>query len=252
MKSVVLFLGLLLFPVAASADVITLSGTGTTSGNLLSASATFDITGDILTITLSNTAAYNYAADGQLTPAELLSGVFWTWSTGGATLTPLSATVAAGSIVQGSTCSTALCTSSTTNVGGEFRYDSGSWAFAPGTTNGVAGSGYIGGAANLNGPDLDFPTAVSGMNFGIAPSGFVAGNGNGGVDNEPLIVGPVTFRFSGATGLLASNINNVVFTYGTSPDATIQVPEPATLSFLGLGLLGAASLFRKKAKTNLT
>ena len=82
---------------AGSADAsIIYSGSGTAAGNAVSASAIFDITGNDLTITLINTSA---SIAGQDSPGSTLSGLFWDF-TGNPFLTPFSATVAAGSIVQ--------------------------------------------------------------------------------------------------------------------------------------------------------
>lgn len=239
-----------LVPVFAAADAITIVGAGSTSdGNPLAASATFDITGDVLTITLLNTASYNAGADGALTPAELLSGIFWSWSSATPTLAPGSAAITAGSLLQSSSCNPGPCSTSTTNVGGEFRYQAGSFGFAPGATYGVASAGYIGGSGNMNGTNLDNPDAVNGMNFGIAPVGFNALDGNGGMDSEPVIRGGVVLTMTGVSGLLAANINNVTFTYGTSPDATTHsIPEPTTLTTLlfGAALTGGVRAFRRK------
>lgn len=244
----------LLLPVLAFADAITIVGTGSTSeGNPLSASATFDVTGDILTITLRNTALYGAATDGALTPSELLTGIFWSWTSGTPVLTPGSATIAAGSLMQGGSCNPGPCNGSTTNVGGEFRYQAGSFGFAAGAAFGVSSAGYIGGTGNMNGPNLDDPNAVNGMNFGLTPTGFNALNGNGGMDSEPVVRGSVVLTLAGASGLLAANITNVTFTYGTSPDATIpRVPEPTTLTmlFLGASLLAGGARRRRSGRSS--
>jgi hypothetical protein len=236
----------------AAADPVTYTQVGTTPDGLLplSASATFNVIGDVLTITLTNTATYN-PSTSELVPSQLLTGVFWSGTP--TTLTTGTATITAGSLLQGSTCTPGPCTSATTNVGGEFRYQTGTFPFAvPGATAGIASSGYIGGVGNMGGSNLDNPDAVNGLNFGIAPTGFTSGSGNGGIDEEPIILGSVTFTLNGAAGINpATAIQNVYFTYGTSPEAVLpRVPEPATLTLLlcGTGLMGVGSIRRRRKK----
>jgi hypothetical protein len=224
----------------AQADPITFSaGSGT-----LSASVTFTIVGDVLTILLTNTATVSPTASNQV-----LSGVFFAFSGATPTLTAVSAVLPTGSsIVQASECSTNCA--GVTNVGGEFSFSSALAAFAPLATYGISSSGYLpsnGSSGNFGGADLDAPSALNGINFGLVNSGFVPYSGNGGMDNDPLIRSSVLFTLTGVAGLTEADIlaRSVVFTYGTGPENVVGVPEPTSLMFLGLGLLGVAAFARR-------
>lgn len=224
---------------AFAATVITASGTGP-GGVPISASATFTISGDDLTVMLQNTAPSNL---GQDVPGSTLTGVFFDL-TDSWVLTPWSATITAGSIVQGSSCSTSLCTSSQTNVGGEFGYQMTS--FPGGADRGIASAGYLttglpGNIGNFGGVNLDDPNSLDGINFGII-SAAVGFNPNGGLESRPLIRDTVTFLFHGATGLTYSDITDVSFQYGTAitePNIPL-IPEPEIYAMMaaGLGLMG--------------
>lgn len=249
-----LLAGLALAPTTAHAGSILFTGSGPgdpsgPAGTTLSASALFQISGSTLTITLRNLGD-NASTD---VPGNTLTGVLFDLPNS-ISLTPVSATVAAGAIVQGSSCSPGPCNASTTNVGGEFRYDTAAaFPAASGADRGIASAGYIGGDGNFGGPNLDGPAAVNGMNFGIigpGPFNPNGGNGNGGLANKPLIQDRVVFQMTIAGGTLtASQISNVSFQYGTGFSLPRipgtpgggggSIPEPATVMMLApaLGIL---------------
>jgi len=248
--SVLVVLGVLAAQVEAVPITFTGSGTGA-DGVALSASATFAISGNSLTITLVNTAPNNPGKD---VPGNTLTGLFFDL-TGNPTLTPFSATITAGSLVQANKCDVGPCNSSTTNVGGEFIYKAGS--FPHGADRGIASSGYISGpAGNFNGPNLDDPVAPDGINFGII-SNDPTFTPNGGLASEPLIRNSVVLALTGVNGLSESDISHVSFQYGTSfgeanlpgtPPPPSQVPEPVTLLLLGSGIAGLG--LRRKVRKN--
>jgi len=214
----------------AVADEVQFSG----SSGSLAAEATFEASGGNLIITLTNTSS----ADA-LVPTDILTGVFFS---SGASLSTVSATVAAGSVYG---------FPAITNVGGEWAYAGG--INAPGdATQGISASGL-----GLFGPADRFDTSanyvdnenVGGVDGGIAPAGDNPATGNGGITGQGLIQNSVTFVLSGWTGSLAT-IGNVYFQYGTALDEPRfggeSTPEPASMVLMGVGAAGLWFARRRK------
>jgi len=88
-------------------------------------------------------------------------------------------------------------------------------------SQGFSSSGYLianANKGNFDGSNYDNPKALDGINFGIVSDGWVAGSGNGGLDGVALIEGIVKFVLDIPDGLEETDLNNVYFTYGTSPN----------------------------------
>lgn len=196
---------------------------------------------------------------------DLLNGVFWAMG-GSPAITPFSAST--GTLVQPGQCSTAMvatCSGATVDVGGEFGYQfsAGGYTGAVETTGqyGIGASGYAfvtpsfgagqtdyfgSSPQNLAGPSNN----VGGPDFSIVGSAYSAPASQNSVQNTPLLNQSVTFRFLMPSGVSTLNISNVIFAYGTNPDATnaaTQTPEPATLGVLAVSLAGFAAVRRRRA-----
>ncbi len=230
----ILFLGI---PIPLFAAPIVFTGT---SGSL-SASASFDVSGTSLLVTLTNTSTSDV-----LVPADVLTAMFFT-ITGSPILTPVSALLGAGSTVfydpDGQPAGG--------NVGGEWAYKTGLSGAPLGAASGISSTGIgLFGFSNFNGPDLEPPLALDGPQYGILSSGDIESTGNGGITGSGgLIKNSVVFTLSGLTAGydLTGRISNVSFQYGTSlNEPNVPVPEPGTLILLGSGLIGLVGYGRKK------
>jgi hypothetical protein len=247
-RSVVLTATVLAVPFLATptqAAPIVFSG----SSGTLAASASFDIVLGNLQVTLTNTSASDV-----LVPSNVLTAVFFDLAGVGA-LTPVSALVAAGSTVN-------AADPAGLNVGGEWAYGSGLVGPA-GATEGISSSGFgLFGGGNFNGPDLDSPAAVNGMNYGILSAGDNTATGNAPILSEPFTKNQVIFLLSGLpVGFsLDGAISKVSFQYGTAltepnvgggTTGGVSVPEPATLSLLGAGFAVAVARLRRRKTATL-
>ena len=130
------------------------------------------------------------------------------------------------------------------DVGGEWAYKSS--LSLPGLgSQGIGTAGLDGtfGASDLfPGPDLNSKQAPDGGDFGLIG---LASPGVAGAGYDVLVRNTTVFLLSGLpTGFdPEASVQNVSFQYGTS---LTQVPEPATLLFLGAGLIGLTAYGKRK------
>ena len=217
------------------------------------AQAEFVVIGNDLVVTLTNTSTFNTSV-----PNELLTAVFFDLS-GSPSLTPVSAILNAGSVVQFGV------TPLDGNVGGEWAYSQSASALAPGGANygiGTAGFGIFGPMDMFPGDDLNPPGAgVDGMDYALLSAGNILGSGNAPVTGGfPLIDNSVIFSLNGLpVGFNAdTDVLNVWFQYGTDlNDPSFPgngngngyvIPEPLTMSALLLGMSGIAGYMRRRVR----
>jgi hypothetical protein len=219
------------------------------SNGLRSASATFDVVAGNLQITLNNISTNDVTSPTG--GGAILTSVFFDLAPT-TTLTPVSAMLGLGSIVH-------FGSNGGGNMGGEWAFGSGLIG-APGNAGLSTSSTGLGlfGQANFNGSNLQGPTAVDGLQYGITSAGDNVALGNAAVTGGfALIQNSVIFTLSGNpvfTTIGDYIISNVSFQYGTDLDepndpgvfVETNVPEPTTLSICGLLLVPIGSrLYRK-------
>lgn len=245
------FTGSFLNPVTSNVDTASVSFSLVTVG-----STTY------MDLALTNTSTFAGYGNN-----DLLNGVFWAMG-GSPAISPVSASTT--TIVQPGNCSTALvsvCSGATVDVGGEFgyqfsasgytgavqttgQYGIGASGYAFVTPNfGAGNTSYFGSSPlNLAGPSNN----VGGPDFSIVGPNYLASASQNSVQNTPLVNQSVTFRFLMPSGVSMLNISNVIFAYGTNPDATNaatqQAVEPATLGLLAAGLTSVGVLRRRRTR----
>jgi PEP-CTERM motif len=232
-------LALIALPQEVGADPFTY---GATNGpGAQSAQISITVSGSDLLVTLSNTSTGDPSA-----PSDILTGVFFD-ITGYPTLTlkPVSAVICG-------TCSVTSggLTDSGGGVGGEWAYKRVT-DLAYGADYGISSSGLnLFGPKDLIGGTSFLKNSPGGVGYGITSNYDSSGNNNGGISGMPLIMNAVLFDFaiSGVAGKFdpSAAISNVTFQYGTKLNE-VHVPEPATATLIGLGVLAIGVCRRKRA-----
>ena len=234
------FTALTLLVSTAFATSITFSGGGMNgaSGNNLSASAQFALTGSTLTVTLTNTAT---SANNKYVPSDILMAVYFGTSSL-ASLTPQTASLDGSTIVD----------PDGTNVGSNWEF-LGGFSAVRGLVNGISASGLsIFGAGNFNNcASSSSCNNLGGIDWGLAPSFFPPPQGiNSGVSGRTLVDDRLQFTLNTMPGFTLASINGVQFQWGTSDTEFSAVgtsaPEPSTFALVAGGIGLAAFLRRKR------
>ncbi len=230
--------------------------TFTATGGGLAAEVVFDLVGDDLSVTLTNTSAADV-----VDPVEVLTAVFFCVD-GDLALTPVSATLSGGSVVLFPPATDVFGTPIVGgtypggNVGAEWAYADGLSGAPGGADQGISSSGL-----GLFGPadrfdtvgNLQGPADPNGLQYGITSAGDNPATGNTPVTGKnALIQDSVLFMFVAPDGFSLEDLGCGNFQYGTSladTNVPVPVPEPTTAALLGLGV--AALLLQRAPRSRV-
>lgn len=232
---------------AQATVVYTSAFTSATTGKIVAVEAGMAISGDLLTITLSNNSPTT-SSD----PADVLSGFFFDLA-GRPTLSYVSAV---GTVANLGTNPNTL--SPDTDIKAVAKGDKG-WAFV-GTfdnTNAWKASYGLGTAGFSKGADSFSGTIVGGLDYSIDSGTDVSARNL--IRKSPLVYHSATFTLAGVSGLSDSAIlSGVTFAFGTAPDAvsagvlrtvvssnSTAIPEPQPAAVFAGALLMLAGARRR-------
>lgn len=210
-----------------------------------SASADFELSGNVLTVLLTNLADLG---GNKAVPTDVLTGLTFSTSS---QLTPVSVSAPKDTTVWFGTAS---------NPGDGWGYGYG--GDYHGLNNVVTSSGAFKGVGHSSFPNpAAVGSALQGLDYGILTDNF-SGNANGGAKHGPLFENSLLFTFTALKDFTLSQLgSSVIFQYGTStsepsftgtlesgPTAPSAVPEPSSIALLGLGGIGLMiGAYRRRA-----
>lgn len=208
----------------ANADQVFMTSPGAVNpltGQSVSATADFSLSGNTLNLTLSNTTVSIVSA------GQLLTGLTFTLSDGSS----VSLTGQSGDLVQVNSDKTF------TDLGTTAL----SWGFGSTATN-VFEICMIctGGVTSPATPSEGIIGPVSADGKYDKANSSIAGNG----PHNPYVNGTATYTFSVPSNVTVSDVS---FAFGTTPGATVSTPEPASILLLGIGLVGLPLLARRRS-----
>jgi hypothetical protein len=222
---------------AAKADSLTAScvantctvNTTNSTGNPVNATATFAFGAGQVVITLTNNLAQGSVQD----VAQNISGVYFNLSNG--------ATVGALTSSLGN-----FTTVAANNVATPGASGATGWATVNNINGGLSLCVICSGGNPVAGPAQ---TIIGGTGTGIYTNanGSISGNG----PHNPFLFGTNTFTMSIAGVGAGTTITGATIQFGTTvvlPSPPTNVPEPASMFLLGSGLVGTASMIRKRRR----
>jgi len=236
---------LFVLPVAAAEATVVRTFTGTTPDTNVDVSFTAELTisGDTLTIVLTNDSASIPAST--LNPNDLLTSFYWDIVDGANSRPTLSYVSATGDVYLADKDATDTLSTAGADLVADTAGDN-TWQFKQNLSLPAGGTTLtfgVGTAGNNSLTPNGFNgNIVDGLDYGIYAGDITTQN----LDGELLVKTSATFVFSGATGFTEDDISEVaLFGLGTQPDSTGVVPEPSIALLLGLGALGAGLLRRR-------
>lgn len=242
-------LSLCLVPATSDATVI-LNWTGTVPATSVDVSfqAALTISGNTLTIVLSNDSMGMGPASPTLNPADLLSSFYFDIADSLGNHPTLAYMGAAGNVYMGDQDAADLLMTAGANLMAVNPGDD-TWQFQSGLAL-QAGTGVLSFGIGTTGNSSLNPNGFNGNIVGGFDYAIYAGDiGTRNLDGTPLVKQTATFTFTGVSGFLEADISReALFGLGTQPDSTGLVPEPGTFALVGMGLLGMGWAGRRRSR----
>lgn len=232
--------GTMLLAAPIQAATVTFSESGISAkGVTVSFDALFDITGDTLTLTLTNRSP-----TASLNPDDTLSSFYFDIMNSSNVRPDLVYVSATGNVYsRPKNGSEGLVAAGVDLMAVNPGDDTWQFKTFDDTQSPFLGFG-IGTAGNSNLKPNGFNgNIVGGVNYSIYKGMLTTNN----LSDKYMVKESATFVFNGLAGYTVDDVTDVVFGLGTGPDSTLPgVPVPAAVWLFGSGLLGLVSIARHK------